>query len=311
MARDDPSPTDDRLKQSSMKVLALRGGALGDLILTLPALAGIRKGYPNVFIELWGRFPQVELAQPQYVDLVRDLDRAEAAQLFVKQERPPQIGPFDLAVSFLSDPDSTIAGNLRASGVPRVVSVNPMVRGGQHASDHFAGALGQLGVPRPEPPVLVHVTKAPVTQCRLAFHIGSGSDKKNWPLNCWSELIRSLAGDFDEVLLIGGEADTVRLKEFKAHYGSLRLRILHNASLGTLASELAASLAFIGHDSGVTHLSAAIGRPTIALFGPTDPRIWRPLGPHVRVVASLDRKMESIRAQDVQRELATLLAPSS
>jgi heptosyltransferase-3 len=305
------SPSDDRPKRSSMKILVLRGGALGDLILILPALAGIRKGYPNAFIELWGRFPQVELAQPQYVDRVCDLNRAEAAQLFVKQERPPQIGSFDLAVSFLSDPDSTIAANLRASGIPRVVSVSPMVRGGRHASDHFAGVLEQLGVPRPESPVLIQVTKAPITQRRLAFHIGSGSDKKNWPLNCWSELIRSLAGDFDEFLLIAGEADTVRLKEFKAHYGSLRLRILHNAGLDTLASELAASLVFIGHDSGVTHLTAAIGRPTVALFGPTDPRIWRPLGSHVRVVASLDRKMQSIRARDVQRELATLLALSS
>ena len=305
------SPTDDRSKQSSMKILVLRGGALGDLILTLPALAGIRKGYPNAFIELWGRFPQAELAQPQYVDRVRDLDRAETAQLFVKQKRPPQIGSFDLAVSFLSDPDATVAVTLRAAGILRVVSVSPMVQGGQHASDQFADALDQLELPRPGSPVLIQVTQAPVTQRRLAFHIGSGSDKKNWPLTCWSELIRSLADDFDEFLLIGGEADTVRLKEFKARYGSLRLRILHNAGLGTLASELAASLVFIGHDSGVTHLAAAIGRPTIALFGPTDPQIWRPLGCQVRVVASLDRKMESIRVQDVERALATLLAPSS
>lgn len=294
-----------------MKVLILRGGALGDLILTLPALAGIRKGYPNAFIELWGRFPQAELTQPQYADWVRDLDRAEVARLFLKQERPPRIGSFDLAVSFLSDPDSTIAANLRAAGIPRVVSVSPLVQGGQHASDQLAGALDQLGLPRPGSPVFIQVTKAPVTQGRLAFHIGSGSEKKNWPLPYWSELIRSVAEYFDDFLLVSGEADTDRMAAFKAHNHIPGLRVLHNENLRELAGELAASRVFIGHDSGVTHLAAAIGLPTIALFGPTDPKIWGPLGSQVRIVASVDRKMESILVQDVERKLSSLLAPAS
>lgn len=298
-------------KQLSMKILILRGGALGDLILTLPALAGIRKGYPNAFIELWGRFPQAELTQPQYADRVRDLDRAEVAHLFVKQERPPQIGSFDLAVSFLSDPDSTIAANLRAAGIPRVVSISPAVQGGQHASDQFARALDELGLPRLRSPVFIQVTKAPVTQRQLAFHIGSGSERKNWPLPCWSELIRSVADHFDDFLLVSGEADTDRLAAFKARNQIPGLRVLHNENLRELASELAVSRVFIGHDSGVTHLAAAIGVPTIALFGWTDPKIWGPLGSQVRIVASVDRKMESILVQDVERELSILLTPSS
>jgi heptosyltransferase III len=294
-----------------MNILILRGGALGDLILTLPALAGIRNGYPNAFIELWGRFPQAELTQPQYADRVRNLDRAEVAQLFVKQERPPQIGSFDLAVTFLSDPDSTIAANLRAAGIPRVVSISPMVQGGQHASDQFARALDELGLPRPGSPVFIQLTKGPVTQRQLAFHIGSGSERKNWPLPCWSELIRSVADHFDDFLVVSGEADADRLAAFKAHNQIPGLRVFHNENLRDLASDLAVSRVFIGHDSGVTHLAAAIGLPTIALFGPTHPKIWRPLGPRVRVVASLDGKMESIRVQEVERELATLLAPVS
>jgi ADP-heptose:LPS heptosyltransferase len=242
---------------------------------------------------------------------VHDLDRAELAQLFVKQDRPPQIGSFDLAVSFLSDPDSTIAANLRAVGIPRVVSISPTVQGGQHASDHLARALDALGLPRPGSPVFIQVTKAPATQRQLAFHIGSGSEKKNWPLPCWNELIRSVAEHFDDFLLVSGEADTNRLAAFKAHNQIPGLRVLHNENLRELANQLAASRVFIGHDSGVTHLAAAIGLPTIALFGQTDPKIWGPLGSQVRIVASVDRKMESILVQDVERELSILLTPSS
>jgi ADP-heptose:LPS heptosyltransferase len=87
--------------------------------------------------------------------------------------------------------------------------------------------------------------------------------------------------------------------------------VLHNQNLRELASELAVSRVFIGHDSGVTHLAAAIGLPTIALFGWTDPKIWGPLGSQVRIVASVDRKMESILVQDVERELSSLLTPNS
>jgi ADP-heptose:LPS heptosyltransferase len=216
-----------------------------------------------------------------------------------------------LAVSFLSDPDSTIAANLRAAGIPRVVSISPTVQAGRHASDQLARALDALGLPRPRPPVFIQVTEAPVAQRRLAFHIGSGSEKKNWPLPCWSELIRSAADYFDDFLLVSGEADTDRLEAFKARNQIPGLRVLHNQNLRELASELAVSRVFIGHDSGVTHLAAAIGLPTIALFGWTDPKIWGPLGSQVRIVASVDRKMESILVQDVERELSSLLTPNS
>jgi ADP-heptose:LPS heptosyltransferase len=175
----------------------------------------------------------------------------------------------------------------------------------------LAGALDQLGLPRPRSPVFIQVTKAPVTQGRLAFHIGSGSEKKNWPLPYWSELIRSVAEYFDDFLLVSGEADTDRMAAFKARCHIPGLRVLHNENLRELATELAASRVFIGHDSGVTHLAAAIGLPTIALFGPTDPKIWGPLGSQVRIVASVDRKMESILVQDVERELSSLLASAS
>jgi ADP-heptose:LPS heptosyltransferase len=56
--------------------------------------------------------------------------------------------------------------------------------------------------------------------------------------------------------------------------------------LGEIAALLSLALATVGNDSGPSHLAAAVGCPTVAVFGPTDPLVWAPLGPHARVVAA-------------------------
>jgi ADP-heptose:LPS heptosyltransferase len=71
------------------------------------------------------------------------------------------------------------------------------------------------------------------------------------------------------------------------------------ASLADLCQAIKECSVFVGHDTGVTHLAAALGVPTIALFGPTDANVWAPLGEHVRVILSPDGFMESIEAQNV------------
>jgi heptosyltransferase-3 len=78
-----------------------------------------------------------------------------------------------------------------------------------------------------------------------------------------------------------------------------RLRSLLNANLSELSLALNECRLFVGHDTGVTHLAAAVGTPTVALFGATDPAVWAPLGEHVRVVRSADGLMESIGVAEV------------
>jgi heptosyltransferase-3 len=58
-------------------------------------------------------------------------------------------------------------------------------------------------------------------------------------------------------------------------------------NLYELACWLARGRLYIGNDSGITHLAAAAGTPVLAIFGPTDPEIWAPRGPHVRVVKAM------------------------
>lgn len=291
-----------------MRILVLRGGALGDLILTLPLLREIRNSYKGASTELWGILPQAKLATPSFADRVERLDSAELTPLFGTAQMPPRVrrrlAGFDLAISLLSDPDMAIARNLVAAGVKRVIAGSCQVRPGVHAVYQLAAVLGQLGLILHDPVPRLSVGPNPEHSSCLGFHLGSGSVAKNWPMDCWIELTERLDGWFDDFLLVGGEADNELVRAFCSRCHLRRVRRLLNANLSELSLALHECRLFVGHDTGVTHLAAAVGAPTIALFGATDPSVWAPLGEHVRVVRSSDGLMGSISVAAVVADVA-------
>jgi heptosyltransferase-3 len=283
-----------------LKILVLRGGALGDLILTIPVLREIRKSYPEAEIVLLGIVPHARLAVPEFVNRVERLDAPDLLPLFIDEPLPQvvrnRLHEFDLAISFLSDSDAVVTRNLALAGVKRVVRCSSRVGPDVHAVYHFADALAQLGLTLYDPVPKLNIASKPAQTSRLGFHVGSGSPQKNWPIDHWIELIGRLDGFFENLLLVGGEADDTVVREFRGRCGSPRLRTLLNASIEHLCRALHGCTVFVGHDTGVTHLAAAVGIPTVALFGPTDPNVWAPLGEHVSVVRSQDGLMKSIQA---------------
>jgi heptosyltransferase-3 len=288
-----------------LKILILRGGALGDLILVLPLLRELRKSYPKAAIELWGIFPQARLAVPEFANQVERLDAAELSPLFVATQIPrtvrDRLEVFDLAISLMSDPDKLIARNLAAGGVKKVIGGCGPLRRGVHVVWQLAEVLGELGLTLSDPVPRLSVGPRLKGPARLGFHLGSGAARKNWPVTCWIELAERLNDFFDDFLLVGGEADHELVRQFCA-CSPIR-GLLLNANLLGLAEALHGCRLFIGHDTGVTHLAAAVGTPTVALFGATDPDVWAPLGDHVRVVRSPDGLMESIGVADVMAEV--------
>jgi heptosyltransferase-3 len=291
-----------------LKILVLRGGALGDLILTLPALREIRRAYPDARIELRGVFPQGKLATPEYVDRVERVDAAELAPLFVDEELPQslrdRLNRFDLAVSFFADSSSVITRNLIRAGVRTVVGGPKRSSAATHAVYYLASVLEPLGLTLSDPVPALAVGPRPARAARLAFHPGSGSPQKNWPVARWVELIRQCESLFEDFLLIGGETDGDVVRAFLAHSDCRRLKTLLGEDLVELSGALNACTAFAGHDTGVSHLAAAVGTPTIALFGPTNPNVWAPLGRHVQVIRAPGGTMESIPVRDVVAALS-------
>jgi heptosyltransferase-2 len=78
------------------------------------------------------------------------------------------------------------------------------------------------------------------------------------------------------VLLIGGEAEQERLPRLLQALPSSRIELARNLPLSELAQRLAGCAAFLGHDSGITHLAAAVGLPALVLWGDSAEAIWRP-----------------------------------
>jgi ADP-heptose:LPS heptosyltransferase len=118
----------------------------------------------------------------------------------------------------------------------------------------------------------------------ITCHVGAGSPRKRWPMRCWSDLATELRRSGHDTRFIAGE---VEHEQFLPSDRAL-FRALGGVYLDTLSAlehQLKFAIAFIGADSGPTHLAAQLGLPTLALFGPTDPRIWQPIGPTVDILA--------------------------
>lgn len=292
-----------------MNILFIRGGALGDLIVTLPTLGLLRKRWPDAHIEILGHPRLSEIAlQRYYLNGVRSVDRGPLSAFFTPSAVldpgwMDYIGDFDLVLSYFYDPDELFIANLRRCNPGQILTYSPRVPEsfGQPAARHFAGIVEPLGLelaedaasdlyPSPED---VAAARAFLTGLKpgtrlVAIHPGSGGETKNWPPESWAELGRLITRAAPDVtlLLIEGEADADPVQflvEAWKELPHLRARWL---PLPILAALLRETVLFLGHDSGVTHLAAASRRdlPIIALFGPTDPAVWAPPRTGVRVL---------------------------
>jgi len=151
--------------------------------------------------------------------------------------------------------------------------------GEQHCAEYLLATLAPLGVDAHLDARPLRVE--PMASDEVLVHPGSGSAIKNWPAPKFAATIRALDRP---VRLIVGEADTQAAEDLEARLGGA-LPCLKHVPLEELAARLAGCHAYLGNDSGVSHLAGLSGARSVVLFGPTSPQVWRPLGPNVHVVA--------------------------
>lgn len=297
------------------RALVVRGGALGDFLLTLPVLHALRSSAPASRLEVLAYPGIASLARTSgLVDQVRSIEYGPLAGFFTRgttldPELQKYFGSFDLVVSYLYDPDGIFAQNLRASGVKRLVEGPHRVTGTSHAIDQLAAPLATLGIPLAGRSTRLAVASAAETRTTFALHPGSGSPAKNWPTNCWRELAERLleAQPDIRIAIVGGEADTPALQSMRSLTANARVSFWENLPMDTLASRLAGSALYAGHDTGISHLAAAAGTPCLLLFGPTDPGIWAPPHDHVRVLRAPAGKLEELSVSTVMSALRPML----
>src|SRR5271170_919840 len=217
------------------------------------------------YTEVW--VPAVAAPLVRFADRVRSIAATGIDLLGIEERQPPE--PL---IAALSSFDSIVSwyGENRPGFREVAMDVNPNWTfnhalppdgRGLHATDFFAGQVGAREGLAPRIPVGQLVRHG-----AAVIHPFSGSRKKNWPLDRFQELAARLG---EPVRWLAGPEDVLP--------GADRFD-----DLGELAEWLAGARVYIGNDSGITHLAAAAGTPTVALFGPTDPKVWGPRGERVR-----------------------------
>lgn len=297
-----------------MRVLLIRAGALGDLLLLRRAIAALHAA---------GHEPWLIAPHPGRVLVgagaseVRELvpwEGAEVAALLGGTLEASDLGrrlaTTDAAIVFSRSADVIEAVRAR---VPRVLTRDPSPADG-HASLWLAQAGRELGAdPSVTPPDLV-ATDEEREDTRpwrdrlgadfLALHPGSGTAAKNWPAERFLALAKWLAGE-RPWLLVDGPADSLEAAPLR---GDARAVTASGLPVRVLGALLAHAGLYVGNDSGVTHLAAAVGAPTLALFGPTDPAVWSPVGRHVAVARSPVGTMAGLAIEPVISAAGVLIA---
>ena len=284
--------------RSNGKLLVIRGGAIGDFILTLPALAALRCQFPQSSVELLG-YPQIaSLAlHAGLVDAVRPIEGRALAGFFadmgdLDEAMGHYFAGFHAIVSYLYDPDGFFAENVQACTKAQFIQGphRPDEARSIHATDALLKPLERLAIFDADPVPRLNLTGGPLADGPvLAVHPGSGSEKKNWPAPHWAKfLAHIMSGTNWKVLLVGGDAEGQRLAELAALLPSSRVTVCQNQPLPDLARTLRHCVGFIGHDSGITHLAAALGLRGLALWGDTNQAVWHPRSPTFHVLRNAE-----------------------
>lgn len=294
------SPIDPSLSPRDVpamgKVLVIRGGALGDFLLTLPTLRLLKEGLPSATVEVLGYEPMIELARlAGVVHATRPLGHAGLAGFFVPGSRldptwSEYFAGFDVVFNFLPDAEGHFKENMLRAGVKTwfqgqwKVDESP---GAAHAARQLAEVGQNLALWLEDPAPVVRAPRLPGERSGIALHPGSGSPRKSWIFARWAEAGSALAhllrpGEFLEV--ISGEAEEDWILDLLDQWRGLPLRHHRFLPLAKLADLLAGCRGYLGHDTGVSHLAAACGTPCLLLFGPTNPEIWAPCNLGCRVL---------------------------
>ena len=314
------------------RILVIRGGAIGDFILTLPAIAALRRQFPQAHLEVLG-YPHIaQLAVAGgLADRVQPIEARGLAGFFARSgtlepDLVDYFSEFDLVISYLYDPDEIFKTNVGRCLVKQFIvgPHRPDEAGRIHATKVYLKPLERLAifdadnVPRlnvgqasslsqTSSMILLNQVGDRQDACpTLTFHPGSGSEKKNWPETKWAGLIQQIIATTRwNLLLVGGEAEGERLRRLAAVLPPARCSIAQGLPLAELAQRIQSGAAFVGHDSGITHLAAAVGLPCVVLWADTLEEVWRPQGEPLVILKEITG-VQAISVEKVMNELRKL-----
>lgn len=272
------------------RALVIRIGALGDILLTRRltyslSLVGLRST-----LLAPARHATLLLADP-WIETVLD------------SESPSLVGVFDgswseahrdfEAAIVISDSQGLFRSAQTAAASVIQTSPSP-ARDDQSIAVQWANAAGSFA-----PPFALNLPALPADPLSALFsgatviHSGSGSPRKNWPVERFVELGHALKREGHRVLWVRGPAEA-RFEEDVSAFD-----LTDEPTLAALSATLSQATLFVGNDSGVSHLAAAVGAPTLAIYGPTSDAVWRPDGARVATLRSPSGELSAVQVESV------------
>ncbi len=290
----------------TIRILIVRPGAIGDTLLTFPLLRALKTRNEQIHITFVSNPTVLPLASMfGLADAVFDYGAAEWSELFSQSGiRSPFLQDImkhtNRAICWLRDPDEIVQRNLYAASVRDVTVVpgRPTETSGLNIVTYLAQTLG---ITLTEQELSQTFSSGRLNNAQgIAIHPGSGGASKCWPLARFAEVIIALWQQSIPVLLLAGPADMERLSALIQLIGTpptpALLKTVVNAPLIEVAGHLRHRNVYLGNDSGITHLAAMLGIPTVVLFGPSSPTLWKPVGPYVQVLYEPELKNLSVEA---------------
>jgi ADP-heptose:LPS heptosyltransferase len=330
-------------KDSGPAALIIQPGAVGDLILTLPLIRLLKAEYGYQRVDVAGHLDRLTyLVGKTAIDQAISIDRHSLHALFIDPESfhltedDPLIQlfhPYELIVTFLSDEQGHFEQNLimtalRTHSVEVVtLALRPPDDFRGHAAEFFIRQFADQMVQKPHHH-LARFLQTPLLQVkppsgqmdatpladdklkryrRITLQPGSGGVGKCWPIENFCELAARLQQEDFKPLFLLGPAETERwgqevVARLKAH-----AQIIQDIPLEQVVELLSESTAYIGNDSGISHLAGAMDLPSLVIFGLTDPQHWRPLGSRSLVCRSDQPKIPWPSVHEVLFQLLKLL----
>ena len=273
---------------SRVRSLAIRPGAIGDFVVSLPALECLKGLAATDSLEIWTASAHAGLAG--FADRVRAISSTGLDLLGVAD--PParllaDLAGFDSIVSWYGSNRPEFRALVASLGLPfTFFPALPPEAAGMHAVDFYLDQVRPLALSPAAllPRIPCRPEDAPLDEpaAFAVIHPFSGSPAKNWPIERFRALARGLERRLRVRWCAGPQDPPLE--------GAVRIDDLYR-----LACWIRQARLYVGNDSGITHLAAATGVPVLALFGPTDPAVWAPRGEHVRVATWNPRPLSAIQ----------------
>jgi heptosyltransferase-3 len=282
------------IHEKSRGILVIRPSALGDTLLLAPSLYQLAH---KVELTVVGIRPGIDFLTP-LIDKSLDYEKGGWHTLFSKKPNCKALPALDVerVICFLADPDGNASEGLKAcfpSTPLHCFRPFPSKEEKIHVAHYLAQCLNASGLPVDPQQAMEEAKRTPLldgkNQVRsghmVILHPGSGSERKNYAVELWFDLLRDVCLElFHKKIVLLGPAEEELYERFEKERWDSNTEIIRCPQKEKLLSLLNKAALYIGHDSGITHLSALLGTPTIALFRNSHSVQWAPLGPDVTVI---------------------------